>query len=156
MQQMSLFHYDISDFDLEVETFNIISGNLKNVNYDSLNLQIKLIEEESKELREAFDNNDKPEILKEAIDLAVVTLGFLQKLQAQGYDVSTAMSVVASNNLDKFPSSKSIADSTVLMNKGWYLEHNEDYNVYVIKDANGKVRKPLDYSKVDLSKFVGE
>ena len=40
------------------------------------------------------------------------------------------------------------------LNKLADLDKNFDYNVYVLKDQNDKVRKPKEFVGTDLSKYV--
>lgn len=150
--------YNLDDFANDVDQFNSISGQYIITDKQAIENQIKLVEEETKEVREAFDAGDYLELTKETIDLLYVSIGLLSKLEVLGVDVGDAMKAVAKNNLSKFPSNEEIANKTLadFTSKGvkCNISYDEDYDVFVIKDENQKVRKPVDYKKADISKFV--
>ena len=132
--------------------FNDISGNLNKPDKDSIALQLDLIQEEYIETVDAFDADDKVEILDGACDMFVVVCGLLQKLEAQGCDVEEALMRVCENNLSKFPSTANNATNTW---SGDYTPHfNKKHKVLVLKDKNGKIRKPEGFKPVDLSDCV--
>lgn len=132
--------------------FNDISGNLNKPNYDSIALQLDLIQEEYLETVDAFDLDDKVEILDGACDMFVVVCGLLQKLEAQGYDVEEALFRVCDNNMNKFPTTDGNKTST--WNPAYTAHFNKKYKVLVLKDQNGKIRKPDGFVPVDLSDLV--
>jgi predicted HAD superfamily Cof-like phosphohydrolase len=78
-----------------------------------------------------MDTVDRVEFLDAAVDIAVVALG---AGIAIGADVAGACDAVADNNLEKFP----LIDGV----------HT------VLKDDNGKVKKPEGYKSVELNSFV--
>ena len=84
-------------------------------NSEQLKLYEKLIIEEVSELRDAIANEDNAEIIKEACDVLVVTLGLLLSM---GIDVHKAWELVHRNNMSKVS--------------------NQDT---VVKDENGKIMK---------------
>lgn len=132
---------------LKIMQFNEVCGNLDNITTDKLALQLDLIQEEYLETVEAFDNNNDVEFLDGTIDMFVVIVGQLLKLEAAGFDVAEAMKRVDDNNLSKFPS---LVEDFSYSNE-FTCTVNEKYNVAVIKDSNGKVRKPLEFKPVDIS-----
>lgn len=134
----------------DIKKFNDIAENLINVDSESIALQLDLIQEEYIETVDAFDAGNNEGILDGAIDMFVVVSGLLQKLEAQGYDVAEAIKRVCDNNSQKFPS----LDVGCAYNKEFELSINEKYNVYVIRDKNGKIRKPEGFVSVDLSDCV--
>ena len=150
---------DIKDLIGDVHLFNEIAGNYNNVDKDSLFGQSKLIVEEAKELYDAINLAEgDAQILKETCDLLVVAFGMVGKLQHLGYDVSFAWQVVNANNLTKFPDSEeevmeSISD---YKKQGVYItpEYNNQYECYVLKDENGKVRKKSSYKKCSVEAFT--
>lgn len=132
----------------KIAQFNEIAGVFGLVNKASIALQLDLEQEEYLEQVKAFDENDDAEFLKESIDLFVVAVGNLIKLEAAGFNVAEAMVRVDNNNLSKFPPPDNI---TTILPKGYTQTYNEVYNVFVLKDENGKIRKPASYKKVDVS-----
>lgn len=134
----------------DVVTFNAVAGNLTNVTDDSIDNQLDFIFEEFQETVTAFEEGNKVELLDGAADLFVTVAGLLQKLEAAGYDVATALERVNANNLSKFPQI-----GTLFGNKnGYEIVPNVTYNRIVLKDENGKVRKPDNFVAVDLSDLV--
>jgi len=139
----------------DVYKFNNIAGQFENVTESSIALQLDLIQEEYLETVEAFDNKDGVELLDGAIDMFVVVSGLLQKLHASGYNVVGAMKRVTDNNLSKFPdASNPTIPVPVEWTEGWTINHNEQYNVIVWKDANGKIRKPHGFESVNIEDCV--
>lgn len=134
----------------DIKKFNDIAENLINVDSESIALQLDLIQEEYIETVDAFDAGDTEGILDGSIDMFVVICGLLQKLEAQGYDVAEGIKRVCDNNSQKFPS----LDAGCAYNQEFELSVNEKYNVYVIRDKNGKIRKPEGFVSVDLSDCV--
>lgn len=141
-----------------VELFNEIAGNFNLVTQESLVAQANVVEEEGRELLEAALEGNPNEILKECIDCLVVVHGMAQMLQEQGYDVLGAWNAVNKNNLSKFPLTEKEACESVdaLSDQGVFctIETNDHYQVYVIKDENGKVRKPLNYKKCSVAAYT--
>lgn len=144
-----------------IEDFNEIGGNLRNVTEESLFAQAKVNKEEALELWDAlYYKEGEAQILKEAIDCFVTSVGFLKMLEAQGYDVANALVHVGENNLSKFVSfdDPCLVQETVDFYKEQgvevFVENNTEYELTVIKDWNGKIRKPVGYIPADVSKFV--
>ena len=138
--------------------FNALAGNLENITEESLIAQAKVVREEGIELFDAVDNKEGPEqILKEAIDVLVTIHGFVSMLQIKGYDVCGAWKDVNENNLSKFPKDYVTAHYSQLA----YLDDSVQVEVikreegcYVLKDDNGKIRKPIGYQKPNLKKYL--
>lgn len=139
--------------------FNELAGKDQDYTYGAIASQVALIKEEAKELQEALDNNDPVELLDAVCDLYVVLNGLTQKLLNAGFDVAEAMQAVDDNNFSKFPATT----TEVQQSKKWYketkgvdviIERNQKYGVYVLKDSNGKVRKPSSFKDVELTDFV--
>lgn len=129
--------------------FNEIASQLNNPNKDSIALQLDLIQEEYLEGVEAYDKEDRVELLDSAVDMWVVVSGLLQKLEVMGYDVEEALKRVTDNNLTKF------ADMGQLtVQEGFTQTYNKKHKMYVLKDSNGKVRKYPWYKPVNLSDLV--
>lgn len=149
------------DLTADVFVFNKIAGNLDNVDDSAIEAQIKLIKEEAKELVDAFENNEgKAQLLKETTDLYVVLMGLVYKLEAQGYDWELAQNKVNMNNIDKFVAGddpETLANTLEMYKEQGVVVrpvYNEEYDMFVIVDENGKVRKPAGYQKCDVSMYV--
>ena len=84
-------------------------------NVEQQHLYSNLIKEEVSELIEALKNFDNSEVLKEAMDVIVVTLGLVWSM---GIDPSNVWELVHKNNLSKVS--------------------NQDT---IVKDVNGKIQK---------------
>jgi hypothetical protein len=132
-----------------VEQFNDLAGNLTNVTEQNIDNQLSIIFSEFTETVDAFEAGDKVELLDGVCDLFVTVTGLMQIAEKLGYNVEEAMERVNLNNLSKFK-------TTVLPEDGakWIVTRNERYGRYVLKDENGKVRKPADYVSVDLSDLI--
>lgn len=133
-----------------VEKFNNIADNLANVDNESVNLQLSLIFEELSETIAAFENKDCVELLDGAVDIFVTTCGLLQKLSSAGFNVNAALKAVCDNNLSKFPK----VGFPVRYDEAFSAVLKEEHQVYVIKDSNGKIRKPSDFVPVNLLEFT--
>lgn len=143
--------------------FNELSGADKEVSKTAFDSQYSLIKEEFKEIQESMYNNSKidvTELLDGCIDVLVVTYGMLQKLEKLGCNVNGAIVATADNNLTKFiPITEAhLVQPTVemYMSKGVnvYTTFNKEHNVFIIRDFQGKVRKPIEYISNDLSELT--
>lgn len=89
-------------------------------NEQQLKMYHTLIQEESKELQEAFDMNDRVEILDALIDIIVVTAGAINSMGANG---QAAWDEVMKTNFAKIdPTSGKVnkrSDGKVLKPEGW-------------------------------------
>lgn len=153
-----IFYEDIFE---DIRLFNEVAGNLDVVDDSAIESQLALIREETKELMDAFYNNEGNEnFLKETTDLFVVLVGLINMLEKKGMNWQEAQLEVGMNNLDKYIAyeDKERLEATEKMYEeldipvDFYL-HNK-YDVWVVKDRNGKVRKPAGYQKADISRFV--
>ena len=153
----------------KTKQFNTLCGSLAKAD---VVLQLKLMLEELEETLSAVshfieedDNysiNIRPyggvqddwnlvELIDGAVDMKVISDGLLQILEAKGFNVSKALLKVGDNNLSKFPT---IEPNMADYNPRWTKTYNEKFGVWVLKDENGKVRKPHDYVPVDLSDCI--
>lgn len=162
-QQLDLgfdYQYSFQDFASDCYLFNELAGKDTKCSFTDMYQQSMLVHEEVLEIIDGIRHNNPEEVLDGAIDVLVVTLGLLQKLEELGVDVSKAMQKTAMNNFSKFPSDFVIAQESVvaLKEKGveCRAEYNADYELYVIKDSNDKVRKPLDFVSNDLLDCIPE
>lgn len=81
-------------------------------------------------------------------------MGFLQKLKVAGFNVEEALMRVCKNNMEKFPTVIPPQDYNWYENNGLTVTRNTDYWRFVIKDANMKTRKPVDFQPVVLADLV--
>ncbi len=130
--------------------FNNIAGNMKDVDDFSIAAQLNFIAEELEETQDAYGEDNRVELLDGTCDLFVTVAGLMQKLSAQGYDVAEALTRVCANNMDKFPTVVKQDD----LQKGWDVVYNAEYNVCILKDENGKIRKPKNFVSVYLADCV--
>lgn len=98
-------------------------------NDKQLNMYHTLIKEETKELQEAFDANDKTEILDALIDILVVTVGAINSMGANG---EGAWNEVMKTNFAKIDSQTG----------------------KVKKREDGKVLKPDNWQPPNLKQFI--
>lgn len=147
----------VKSFVRDVEKFNDIAGNLSSdkLNKESLLQQLALVNEELKETITAVETNDPVEMLDGVVDVLVTAFGFAQKLEAMGFNVGEAMHLVAQNNLEKYPTNiEDVAETLALYDDAGVecaYEFNSNHGMYVVKDSNGKVRKPIHYKSVDIN-----
>jgi NTP pyrophosphatase (non-canonical NTP hydrolase) len=140
-----------------VYEFNSLAGNFDNITYEKLIAQAKFNLEEAQELYDALVNKEGvAHILKEAGDNGVTLVGFFGMLERLGFDVKGAWNAVNENNMSKF--TKCFVDAKY--SQHFYeettpvkIEYNEQHDVWILRDNNGKIRKPLSYRPVDVSKF---
>lgn len=141
-------------------TFNDLAGNTNKLSLTDIKNQIKLIVEETTELKDAADVNDPVEVLDAVVDLYFVLNGLTSKLISLGFDVPKACKQTSDNNLSKFPVSEQVAINSIPFYKEKGVdpryEFNESHQRYIIKDHNNKVKKPLGYVENDLSNCVPE
>ena len=141
-------------------TFNEISGQANDISKTGIENQIKLIEEETKELREGFEANSTVEILDACIDILYVTYGLLQKLESK-CNIDAAMKQVHTDNFKKFfgGGEYQLAEETkkYQCSKGKNARVSKSsHGVYAVLDENNKVLKPIDFVSTDLTEFVKE
>lgn len=154
----------------ETKMFNLIAGNIGNqatgTLKDRLLNQIKIIQSELDELKKGVETSDNLETLDGAGDLVVTAFGALQIVDevCKGRE---ALLEICANNLTKYiqvtpdgysPNSKQIIDDTIQMYKDKGQEVtvtlNKHFGVHVFKDADGKVKKPINYKNVDLVSYL--
>ena len=151
----------IDDILMDIEAFNEIAGNLDYISDMNIRAQLKLIKEEVVELQSAIENDEgSVQILKETTDVFVVLVGLIQMLEKKGYNWEKAQLKVGQNNIDKFISGEDAQglEDTLKMYTDLGIDvmakYNEEYNMFVIIDKAGKVRKPIGYEKCDVSDFI--
>lgn len=150
----------------DVKVFNEIAGNLSNVTPFSIENQYVFIYEEIMELHDALLYMDDKEMLDATCDIFVTVAGLMQKLEAAGFDVATALQRVNANNLTKFPmlevidvahygdkaTEKKYLFPENVQPPNTHADLNFKYGVVVFKDnETGKIKKPTYFQPVDLS-----
>lgn len=98
-------------------------------NQDQFNLYVKLIAEETGELADAINDNDRVETLDALIDILVVTIGAIHSM---GADAEGAWKEVMTTNFAK-------------------VDHDTGK---VRKREDGKVLKPTGWAAPELAQFV--
>jgi NTP pyrophosphatase (non-canonical NTP hydrolase) len=155
---MNTIDYNMQDYMEDIYNFNELSGQADKLDKVNIENQIKLIEEEVKELRDAFTENDAVEVVDAVADILFVVIGLQQKLELLGCDMSLAYSIVAANNESKFPDNPQEAELTLdhYKEKGieCKVEFNNKYGRFIIKDENNKVRKPIYFKPCNLTDTV--
>jgi hypothetical protein len=151
--------YDILEFQMDCYSFNDIAGKDKLGSLKDIEFQYNLILEETKEIKDkGIDQNNVKEVLDGVMDVMVTTLGLMQKLEYLGVDVRKAMRDTAYNNLTKYPSKELIAIQTAQKYEEdgipVTVEYNSEYELFVIKNWNDKVMKPIDFESNDLSNCI--
>ncbi len=105
---------------------------VKDFNQDQFNMYLKLIEEETRELAVAIDNNNKLETLDALIDILVVTIGTIHSM---GADAEGAWKEVMRTNFSKIDSEtgkvRKREDGKVLKPVGW---NPPELNNYLTKE----------------------
>lgn len=138
---------DVTKYYNEVKKFNQIAGSLDNVTLEKFDLQLDLIYEEFVvEGITEFENKNPEGFLDAIVDTFVTVAGLMQMAEAAGFDVNEALKRVCANNLEKYPS----ADEKIVVAGDLTVTKNEEYNCWVLKDQNGKVKKPPSFVNVDL------
>lgn len=137
-----------------VETFNDVAGNFDNVDVAAIEAQIKVVVEEITELKDAFYNKDAVGLLDGVCDGFVTLMGLIQKMNVAGFKVSEAIDRVNANNLEKFKLGEGTLNT--YMSVDWNVIYNSKYECFVLKDKNGKIRKPLGFKSVEISDLVPE
>jgi Phosphoribosyl-ATP pyrophosphohydrolase len=133
----------------------IIAGQITETSDLAKRQQLKLIQEEVKELQEAIESNDPTEQLDAIADILVTTFGFMLKLERQGANTSKAFIKTGANNLTKFPVDRDTVEATLQFYKDKGVECTSSfdpvYNQWVVRDMNGKYKKPKGFIENDLS-----
>jgi hypothetical protein len=152
-------NYNISDFQMDCYAFNEIAGKHNKTTLKDIEFQYKLILEETKEIKDkGIDHNNAKEVVDGVVDVLVTALGLAQKLEHLGVDMNKAMRDTAYNNLTKYPTKELTAIQTAQMYEEdgipVQVEFNSEYELFVIKNWNDKVMKPIDFESNDLSNCI--
>ena len=130
-----------------VKQFNKIAGSLDNVTVEKIDLQLDLIYEEFVvEGITNFEDKNPEKFLDDVCDTFVTVAGWMQMMEAAGFNVEEALERICQNNLEKYPS----ADEPIVIQGDLTVKKNEEYNCWVITDTKGKVKKPPNFVSVNL------
>ena len=152
----------ISKFYEQCHQFNEVAGKLDKVKVQDIHNQLLLIKEELDEAFHAYQTNDTEGVLDASVDVAVTAIGFCLILEKLGFNVDGALLETANNNLTKFieGSDCDLVDKTIQHYKDQGIEteavYNSDHDLFVIKDKNNKIRKPLGFVSNSLVQFLPE
>lgn len=121
-----------------------------------LALRLSLIDEEVKELHDAYDQKDFVEAIDALTDIMYVTLG---AFTAFGVNADEAFSIVHNSNMSKLCTSEEEAKQTV----EWYKNNQKTYDTpayrksqydkywVVYNESSGKILKSINYTPADFS-----
>lgn len=152
---------DVSFFNLAAKGTEPVYSPIAQETFDRLERQLALVLEEVSETAVAIKDKDKPEILKEVLDIGVVWMGMLQILENAGYDVWAAARDVCENNNSKIMSNihdavesvkKHFADGVEVYTDTTKVDGTEYFSVR--RKTDGKILKPYFFKKVDVSEYV--
>ena len=152
----------ISKFYEECHKFNDVAGKLDGLTIRDVHSQLALIKEELDETFHDYQVEDYEGVLDGCSDLMVTVAGFCLILEKLGFDVDGALLETANNNLTKFieGSDCDLVDKTIQHYKDQGIEteavYNSDHDLFVIKDKNNKIRKPLGFVSNSLVQFLPE
>lgn len=147
----------IDDLDCNTWKFNEIAGNNTRLSKKDFEAQYKCLVEEVKEIGEGIETNNLTEVLDGVVDVLVVALGLAHKLEHLGVPVYVAAARIAENNLSKFPDYTTVeAMATIDMysKKGEAVTVTDQDCYLVVRDLNGKIRKPFSFQSVELDDLV--
>lgn len=133
----------------DILAFNTLASNIIN-DPKKIDNQLSYIFEELAETIAAVEVGDSVEFIDGVCDIWVTTVGLLQVAEACGFNVEAAIKRVDANNASKFPA----YGAPLRYLEGQTATLNEQYQRYVIKDAAGKVKKPIGFVGVDLDDCV--
>lgn len=129
--------------------------------WKSVELQTKLLVEESQEAYDASKVEDKVELLDGCIDNLVIAFKFAQMLESAGYDVIGAFKAVCDNNDSKVFSSyyEAVEEKEKLEDRDdveYSIETaiSEGLPFYSVRRYDGKIMKKVDFVPVNLEEFV--
>lgn len=147
----------------KVDVWNYLVGNSPKYGdeYDvleQLKAQTEYLSEEVDELRDAAEDVDWVEIVDAYADIKFVAAYLETLLKAVGVDTVGAFEDVVTNNMAKFTTSAELVEL-------WYNEATQDVYIaetfyegvtyFCIRNKEtGKVVKPKDFEKVDLSRNI--
>ena len=129
--------------------------------WKSIDLQTKLLVEESTEAYEAAQHGDKVELLDGCIDNLVIAFKFVDMLEKAGYDVIGAFEAVMDNNDSKvFNSYYEAVEEKEKLEERDDVEYSIETSIcnglpfYSIRRFDGKIVKKVGFVPVSLEEYV--
>lgn len=129
--------------------------------WKALELQTNLLVEEATEAQSAALYGDKIELVDGVADVFVILAKLIDMLEKGGFDVAGAIEEVMSNNYLKIFNSyyeavqakEQLEEQT---DEEYWIETAVENGLpfYTVRKMTGKIAKPVNFPKVDLSKFV--
>lgn len=131
--------------------------------WKSIELQSKLLVEESTECYDSALVCDPTEVLDGVVDNFVIASKLMEMLESAGFDVMGAIAAVQENNNTKIFSSYTEAaqvvdEYTERGVEGCYVQSSvvNGVDYFTVRRKDGKIMKRTNHERVDLSKFVPE
>ena len=164
METGTIYDYNFQDFAEDCFAFNEIADKDTVRTKQDLRNQLNLIKEELNETIAALEKDDYVDVADGFCDIMVTTLGLGQQLSNLKVDIYGAMQSTAINNHSKFVYYDDDSDFTIKKSLEKYrsdgitilVEFNTDYNSFILKDINNKIRKPYGFISNNLDRFVPE
>lgn len=157
---------NLQDYYNQIVSWNVKAG-VKDHTYGTLDweraveLQSKLLVEESTETITAISHGDMVELLDGAVDTFVILSKLFDMLEKAGFDVEGGIQQIIDNNQKKI--FNSYYEACEAKEK---LEQRDDVEYYVetatlnglsfytVRRADGKIAKPVGFVAVELKEFV--
>lgn len=155
------YQLEMDHFDQVAEFMNAFEQPVRSkpteLDDETLHFRLSLVEEETRELREAVEAKDYVEMVDALADIIYVVDGFAHSL---GVDLREAFRLVHESNMTKLCSSEEEARETV----EWYKANETRYDSptyrkssggkwMVYNESTGKALKSIHYHPVDLKHF---
>lgn len=157
---------NLQDYYNQIISWNTKAG-VKDHTYGTLDweraveLQSKLLVEESSETIEAITHGDMVELLDGAVDTFVILSKLMDMLEKAGFDVEGSIQQIIDNNQKKiFNSYFEACEAKEKLEerdiKEYYIETAvlNGLSFYTVRREDGKIAKPTGFVAVDLKEFV--
>ena len=159
MKEFAKFYEDVVSWNARA---GVKDHEFRTLDWDrAVELQCKLLVEESKEAYDAIQHGDYVELLDGAIDNLVIAFKLVDMLDKAGFDIVGAFQQVIDNNEKKV--FNSFYEACEAKEK---LEERDDVEFYVetavhngmpyytVRQMSGKIAKSVDFIPVELSDYV--
>lgn len=157
---------NLQDYYNQIISWNTKAG-VKDHTYGTLDweraveLQSKLLVEESSETIEAITHGDMVELLDGAVDTFVILSKLMDMLEKAGFDVEGGIQQIIDNNQKKifnsyFEACEAKEKLEERDNKEYYIETAvlNGLSFYTVRREDGKIAKPVGFVAVELKEFV--
>ena len=157
---------NLQDYYNQIISWNTKAG-VKDHTYGTLDweraveLQSKLLVEESTETISAISHGDMVELLDGAVDTFVILSKLLDMLEKAGFDVEGGIQQIIDNNQKKiFNSYYEACEAKEKLEQRDDLEYYVEtatlngLSFYTVRRADGKIAKPIGFVAVELKEFV--